>query len=160
MDYPHRYSIRTHWEAYEPMLVAEALFAVGNVFSFARIIYLFQTNPYLGPLQISLGCMLVDVAKFCFIFVLIISSFSIGLAQLYWIADSYLTLLWSLFSITKTEDTDVAENHHLTQSVGRAMFIMYHCTSIIVLLNMLIAMMSHSFQIINVSDFFLIDFLY
>lgn len=28
--------------------------------------------------------MLVDVAKFCFIFVLIISSFSIGLAQLYW----------------------------------------------------------------------------
>lgn len=172
-DYPYRYSIRTHWDAYEPMLVAEALFAVGNVFSFARIIYLFQTNPYLGPLQISLGCMLVDVAKFCFIFVLIISSFSIGLAQLYWyydpdtpvcltpdncilesnvfssIADSYLTLLWSLFSITKVEDTDVAENHHLTQSVGRAMFIMYHCTSIIVLLNMLIAMMSHSFQIIN-----------
>ncbi|VDM70418.1 unnamed protein product [Strongylus vulgaris] len=69
------------------MLVAEALFAVGNVFSFARIIYLFQTNPYLGPLQISLGCMLVDVAKFCFIFVLIISSFSIGLAQLYWYYD-------------------------------------------------------------------------
>lgn len=28
--------------------------------------------------------MLVDVAKFCFIFVLIISSFAIGLAQLYW----------------------------------------------------------------------------
>ncbi|CAJ0598054.1 unnamed protein product [Cylicocyclus nassatus] len=172
-DYPNRYSIRTYWDAYEPMLVAEALFAVGNVFSFARIIYLFQTNPYLGPLQISLGCMLVDVAKFCFIFVLIISSFSIGLAQLYWyydpdtpvcltpdncklesnvfssIADSYLTLLWSLFSITKVEDTDVAENHHLTQSVGRAMFILYHCTSIIVLLNMLIAMMSHSFQTIN-----------
>uniref|UniRef100_A0A158P6X5 Transient-receptor-potential-like protein n=1 Tax=Angiostrongylus cantonensis TaxID=6313 RepID=A0A158P6X5_ANGCA len=172
-DNQQRYSIRTFWYAYEPMLVAEALFAVGNVFSFARIIYLFQTNPYLGPLQISLGCMLVDVAKFCFIFVLIISSFSIGLAQLYWyydpetpvcmtndyctiesnvfssIADSYLTLLWSLFSITKVEDTDVVENHHLTQSVGRAMFIMYHCTSIIVLLNMLIAMMSHSFQIIN-----------
>ncbi|ULU00598.1 hypothetical protein L5515_004070 [Caenorhabditis briggsae] len=170
---PYRYTVRTHWQSEEPMLVAEALFAVGNVFSFARIIYLFQTNPYLGPLQISLGCMLVDVAKFCFIFVLIISSFSIGLAQLYWyydpntdvcvpgstcrsstnvfssIADSYLTLLWSLFSITKPEDTDVIENHKITQWVGQGMFIMYHCTSIIVLLNMLIAMMSHSFQIIN-----------
>ncbi|PAV75537.1 hypothetical protein WR25_21169 [Diploscapter pachys] len=170
---PFRYAIRTYWTSSEPMLVAEALFAVGNVFSFARIIYLFQTNPYLGPLQISLGCMLVDVAKFCFIFVLIISSFSIGLAQLYWyydpdadvclsssdcrrtsnvfssIADSYITLLWSLFSITKPEDTDVIENHQFTQWVGRAMFILYHCTSIIVLLNMLIAMMSHSFQIIN-----------
>uniref|UniRef100_A0A8R1HR56 ANK_REP_REGION domain-containing protein n=1 Tax=Caenorhabditis japonica TaxID=281687 RepID=A0A8R1HR56_CAEJA len=170
---PYRYTVRTYWQSEEPMLVAEALFAVGNVFSFARIIYLFQTNPYLGPLQISLGCMLVDVAKFCFIFVLIISSFSIGLAQLYWyydpntdvclpgstckhssnvfssIADSYLTLLWSLFSITKPEDTDVIENHKITQWVGQGMFIMYHCTSIIVLLNMLIAMMSHSFQIIN-----------
>jgi len=141
--------------------------------SFARIYYLFQTNPYLGPLQISLGCMLVDVAKFCIIFVLIISSFSIGLAQLYWsfpfpsiniliypkryydantpvclapdqckmapnafssIANSYMTLLWSLFSITKVEDTDVRfcgkiknidhpfkvlEAHHFTVWVGQ-----------------------------------------
>lgn len=113
--YTPRHVIRTHWNAYEPMLVSEALFAVGNVFrssvrshtfrisgpvhaclfgfSFARIIYLFQTNPYLGPLQISLGCMLVDVAKFCFIFVLIISSFSIGLAQLYWYYDSQTVLI-------------------------------------------------------------------
>ncbi|CAJ0579097.1 unnamed protein product, partial [Mesorhabditis spiculigera] len=165
-----RFVMRTYWQGNEPMLLAEALFAVGNVFSFARIIYLFQTNPYLGPLQISLGCMLVDVAKFCFIFVLIISSFSIGLAQLYWyyrlpvclgdecrdepnvfssIYDSYLTLLWSVFSITKVEDTTVVEDHHLTQLFGRALFITYHMTSIVVLLNMLIAMMSHSFQTIN-----------
>ncbi|KAL3090206.1 hypothetical protein niasHS_006658 [Heterodera schachtii] len=168
-----RHVIRTHWNAFEPVLVSEALFAVGNVFSFARIIYLFQTNPYLGPLQISLGCMLVDVAKFCFIFVLIISSFSIGLAQLYWyydsqtpvclssdrckivpnafssIASSYMTLLWSLFSITKVEDTEVVEAHHFTVWVGRGLFILYHMTSIIVLLNMLIAMMSHSFERIN-----------
>ncbi|KAK0419150.1 hypothetical protein QR680_013981 [Steinernema hermaphroditum] len=167
----HRYHQRYDWDAYEPMLVAEALFAVGNIFSFSRIIYLFQTNPYLGPLQISLGCMLIDVAKFCFIFILIITSFAIGLAQLYWyydfvpdcvgevcrtdanafnsITNSYMTLLWSLFSITKVEDTDVMEDHYFTQWVGRGMFIMYHMVSIIVLLNMLIAMMSHSFQIIN-----------
>ncbi|CAJ0942580.1 unnamed protein product, partial [Mesorhabditis belari] len=165
-----RFILRTYWDGNEPMLLAEALFAVGNVFSFARIIYLFQTNPYLGPLQISLGCMLVDVAKFCFIFILIISSFSIGLAQLYWyyrlpvclgdecredpnvfssIYDSYLTLLWSVFSITKVEDTTVVEAHHLTQLFGRALFIIYHMTSIIVLLNMLIAMMSSTFQTIN-----------
>ena len=97
--------------------------------------------------------MLVDVAKFCFIFVLIISSFSIGLAQLYWYydshtpvclsadnsssvncklvpnafssrANSYVTLLWSLFSITKVEDTDVAEDHYFTQWIGKGLFIM------------------------------------
>lgn len=49
-----RYIMRTYWHAYEPMLVAEALFAVGNVLSFARIIYLFQISPYLGPLQVNL----------------------------------------------------------------------------------------------------------
>lgn len=49
-----RYVVRTQWNAYEPMLIAEALFAVANVFSFARIIYLFQTNPYLGPLQVDI----------------------------------------------------------------------------------------------------------
>uniref|UniRef100_A0A915MHE8 Transient receptor ion channel domain-containing protein n=2 Tax=Meloidogyne TaxID=189290 RepID=A0A915MHE8_MELJA len=57
-----RHLIRTHWDAYEPMLVSEALFAVGNVFR---------------------------------------------------------------------------------------LFILYHMASIIVLLNMLIAMMSHSFERIN-----------
>jgi len=46
---------RQYWSSAEPVLVAESLFAVANVFSFARIIYLFQTSPYLGPLQISLG---------------------------------------------------------------------------------------------------------
>ncbi|EPB72608.1 transient-receptor-potential calcium channel protein [Ancylostoma ceylanicum] len=121
-EYMHRYSIRTYWDAYEPMLVAEALFAVGNVFRY----YDPDTPVCLTPDDCTLESN-------------VFSS----------IADSYLTLLWSLFSITKVEDTDVAENHHLTQSVGRAMFIMYHCTSIIVLLNMLIAMMSHSFQTIN-----------
>ncbi|KRZ80906.1 Transient-receptor-potential-like protein [Trichinella papuae] len=166
--------VRTYWKSDEPVLVSESLFAVANVFSFARIIYLFQMNPYLGPLQISLGCMLIDIAKFFFLFFLILSSFAIGLVQLYWyysplarmceqtdhvclesistftsMADSYITLIWSLFSITNTKSTDVGERHEITQWTGRALYIAYHVTSIIVLLNMLIAMMSHSFQRIN-----------
>uniref|UniRef100_A0A915J1H8 Transient receptor ion channel domain-containing protein n=1 Tax=Romanomermis culicivorax TaxID=13658 RepID=A0A915J1H8_ROMCU len=163
---------RQDWWSGEPMLIAESLFAIANVFSFARIIYLFQTSPYLGPLQISLGCMLIDIGKFFVIFFLILTSFAIGLVQLYWyygksvhcpvdasinckkeafssISNSYTTLLWSLFSITKPEDTDVVEKHYFTQLAGRGMYIAYHVTSIIVLLNMLIAMMSHSFQNIN-----------
>jgi hypothetical protein len=35
------------------------------------------------------------------------------------IANSYMTLLWSLFSITKVEDTDVLEAHHFTVWVGQ-----------------------------------------
>ena len=43
-----------------------------------------QANQHLGPLQISLGCMLIDVAKFLFIFFLVLTSFACGFNQLYW----------------------------------------------------------------------------
>eukprot|EP00057_Strongylocentrotus_purpuratus_P027857 XP_011682331.1 PREDICTED: transient-receptor-potential-like protein [Strongylocentrotus purpuratus] len=80
--------IRTQWSTSDPTLVSEGVFAIANVFSFARIIYLFQANPYLGPLQISLGCMLIDIAKFLLIFFLVLCSFACGLNKLY---SDYLT---------------------------------------------------------------------
>ncbi|XP_013791075.2 transient-receptor-potential-like protein [Limulus polyphemus] len=79
---------RTRWPNNDPTLIAEGVFAVANVFSFARVIYLFQTNPHLGPLQISLGCMIIDIAKFLFIFFLVLTSFACGLNQLYWYYDT------------------------------------------------------------------------
>ena len=78
---------RKDWPKNEPTLISEGLFAVANVFSFSRIIYLFQANQHLGPLQISLGCMLIDIAKFLFIFFLILTSFACGMNQLYWYYD-------------------------------------------------------------------------
>lgn len=78
---------RIQWPANDPTLISEGVFAMANVFSFARIIYLFQTNPHLGPLQISLGCMIIDIAKFLFIFFLVLTSFVCGLNQLYWYYD-------------------------------------------------------------------------
>lgn len=76
--------LRKNWPVNDPTLISEGLFAVANVFSFARIIFLFQANQHLGPLQISLGCMLIDIAKFLFIFFLVLTSFACGLNQLYW----------------------------------------------------------------------------
>lgn len=39
-----RWAPRLYWSSFEPMLVSEGLFAVANIFSFARIIYLFQVT--------------------------------------------------------------------------------------------------------------------
>lgn len=86
-QYGARVLDRVQWPANDPTLISEGVFAMANVFSFARIIYLFQTNPHLGPLQISLGCMIVDIAKFLFIFFLVLTSFVCGLNQLYWYYD-------------------------------------------------------------------------
>lgn len=45
---------------------------------------MFSINPYLGPLQISLGRMAIDIIKFFFIYSLVLFSFACGLNQLLW----------------------------------------------------------------------------
>ncbi|KAK3599507.1 hypothetical protein CHS0354_006636 [Potamilus streckersoni] len=152
---------REEWPLWDPTLISEGLFAVANVFSFSRIIYLFQADQYLGPLQISLGCMLIDIAKFLFIFFLVLTSFACGLNQLYWyynpskqgnpsafftLTSSYRTLYWSLFSLTQVKDIKLEGGQDFTETIGELLFMAYHGLAIIVLTNMLIAMMSNSFQ--------------
>ncbi|CAL8377674.1 unnamed protein product, partial [Gadus morhua 'NCC'] len=61
---------REEWEMWHPTLIAEALFAIANIFSSLRLISLFTANSHLGPLQISLGRMLLDILKFLFIYCL------------------------------------------------------------------------------------------
>ena len=43
---------------WDPVNLAEGMFAIANILSFSRISYLLPANEYLGPLQISLGRML------------------------------------------------------------------------------------------------------
>ncbi len=74
---------RVEWEMWHPTLIAEALFAIANIFSSLRLISLFTANSHLGPLQISLGRMLLDILKFLFIYCLVLLAFANGLNQLY-----------------------------------------------------------------------------
>lgn len=74
---------RDSWDMWHPTLVAEALFAIANIFSSLRLICLFTANSHLGPLQISLGRMLLDILKFLFIYCLVLLAFANGLNQLY-----------------------------------------------------------------------------
>uniref|UniRef100_A0A8B9H209 Transient receptor potential cation channel, subfamily C, member 5a n=1 Tax=Astyanax mexicanus TaxID=7994 RepID=A0A8B9H209_ASTMX len=74
---------REEWEMWHPTLMAEALFAIANIFSSLRLISLFTANSHLGPLQISLGRMLLDILKFLFIYCLVLLAFANGLNQLY-----------------------------------------------------------------------------
>ncbi|XP_072171069.1 transient-receptor-potential-like protein [Diadema setosum] len=172
---------RLDWHPSDPTVLSEGVFAVANVFSFARIIYLFQANPYLGPLQISLGCMLIDIAKFLLIFFLVLFSFACGLNKLYsnylqsirenvraenatdvpahdfeGLVQTLLTLMWALFGLVNTDKTRLPQDESeqedpeiFVETVGELLFLVYHLMAIVVLLNMLIAMMSNSFQIIE-----------
>uniref|UniRef100_A0A8C4I7P1 Transient receptor potential cation channel, subfamily C, member 4b n=1 Tax=Dicentrarchus labrax TaxID=13489 RepID=A0A8C4I7P1_DICLA len=162
---------RCTWEMWHPTLVAEALFAIANIFSSLRLICLFTANSHLGPLQISLGRMLLDILKFLFIYCLVLLAFANGLNQLYYYYDEKIednkckgircsqqnnafstlfetlqSLFWSVFGLISLYVTNVEPDHRFTEFVGTTMFGTYNVISLVVLLNMLIAMMNNSYQ--------------
>ncbi|XP_056297179.1 short transient receptor potential channel 4b isoform X2 [Pseudoliparis swirei] len=161
---------RNNWEMWHPTLIAEALFAIANIFSSLRLICLFTANSHLGPLQISLGRMLLDILKFLFIYCLVLLSFANGLNQLYFyyetnedgkckgircntqnnafstLFETMQTLFWSVFGLIPLHVTNVKPHHEFTEFVGSTMFGTYNVISLVVLLNMLIAMMNNSYQ--------------
>ncbi|KAL2094258.1 hypothetical protein ACEWY4_008977 [Coilia grayii] len=164
---------RDQWEMWHPTLVAEALFAIANIFSSLRLISLFTANSHLGPLQISLGRMLLDILKFLFIYCLVLLAFANGLNQLYFyyetqakdekdhckgirckdqnnafstLFETLQSLFWSVFGLINLYVTNVKPDHEFTEFVGATMFGTYNIISLVVLLNMLIAMMNNSYQ--------------
>ncbi len=60
------------------------MFGAGMISSFLKLIHIFSINPYLGPLQVSLGKMIIDIAKWLILYVLVLFSFGCGLNQLLW----------------------------------------------------------------------------
>ncbi|KAL7852834.1 hypothetical protein SRHO_G00186190 [Serrasalmus rhombeus] len=166
---------REEWEMWHPTLMAEALFAIANIFSSLRLISLFTANSHLGPLQISLGRMLLDILKFLFIYCLVLLAFANGLNQLYFyyetqaadepnhckgircekqnnafstLFETLQSLFWSIFGLLNLYVTNVKARHEFTEFVGATMFGTYNIISLVVLLNMLIAMMNNSYQLI------------
>lgn len=64
--------------------MSEGLFSAANIFSSLKLVYIFSVNPHLGPLQVSLSRMVMDIMKFFFLYVLVLFAFSSGLNQLLW----------------------------------------------------------------------------
>uniref|UniRef100_A0A8C4WZV8 Transient receptor ion channel domain-containing protein n=1 Tax=Eptatretus burgeri TaxID=7764 RepID=A0A8C4WZV8_EPTBU len=158
------YAPREQWEMWHPTLVAEAVFAIANIFSSLRLISLFTANSHLGPLQISLGRMLLDILKFLFIYCLVLLAFANGLNQLYFyyetdarqeptfpcrLFETLQSLFWAIFGLISLHVTNVRARHEFTEFVGATMFGTYNIISLVVLLNMLIAMMNNSYQLIQ-----------
>lgn len=62
------------------------------------------------------------------------------------------SLFWSIFGLLNLYVTNVKARHEFTEFVGATMFGTYNVISLVVLLNMLIAMMNNSYQLIAVSQ--------
>lgn len=61
-----------------------------------------------------------------------------------------MTLYWSLFGLVTLKDIKIPYGQSFTSMIGMILFMAYHFMAIIMLINMLIAMMSNSYQNIEV----------
>lgn len=178
------YIKREDWWAFDFQLIAEGLFAAANIFSALKLVHLFSINPHLGPLQISLGRMVIDIVKFFFIYTLVLFAFACGLNQLLWyfsdlekqkcyhlpngmpdfdnfgdscmkwrnfanVFESSQSLFWASFGLVDLSSFELAGIKTYTRFWGLLMFGSYSVINVIVLLNLLIAMMSNSYAIID-----------
>ncbi|XP_014240467.1 transient-receptor-potential-like protein isoform X1 [Cimex lectularius] len=178
------YIPREQWDAFDPQLIAEGLFAAANIFSALKLVHMFSINPHLGPLQISLGRMVIDIVKFFFIYSLVLFAFACGLNQLLWyfaelerrkcyslpgglpdwdtkgdscskwrnfgnLFESTQSLFWASFGGVGTDTFQLTGIKTYTRFWGLLMFGTYSVINVIVLLNLLIAMMSNSYAIID-----------
>ncbi|XP_070150905.1 transient receptor potential-gamma protein isoform X4 [Polyergus mexicanus] len=177
---------REEWDTWDPMLISEGLFSAANIFSSLKLVYIFSVNPHLGPLQVSLSRMVVDIMKFFFLYVLVLFAFSCGLNQLLWyyadmekkrcptamanspnanvttdsnacivwrrfanLFETIQTLFWAVFGLVDLESFELDGIKVFTRFWGMLMFGTYSVINIVVLLNLLIAMMNHSYQLIS-----------
>ncbi|PSN33020.1 hypothetical protein C0J52_17831 [Blattella germanica] len=63
-------------------ILSECLLSAANIFSCLRMVYIFSVSPYLGPMQVSLSRMVIDMVRFFLLFILVLFAFSCGMLQL------------------------------------------------------------------------------
>ncbi|KAF4526038.1 hypothetical protein B566_EDAN000832 [Ephemera danica] len=178
------YYPREQWDPFDPMLLSEGMFAAGMILSFLKLVHIFSVNRHMGPLQISLGRMMIDILKFFFIYMLVLFAFGCGTNQLLWyyadlekqkcyhlpdgsadfdneemactiwrrfsnMFETSQSLFWASFGLVDLMAFELTGIKSFTRFWALLMFGSYSVINVIVLLNMLIAMMSNSYQIIS-----------
>ncbi|CAH3108964.1 unnamed protein product [Pocillopora meandrina] len=156
-------------------IYADGIYASACVVAYFHLAHFFQVNSTLGPLQLSLYKMLRDVLKFLAIFLLLYFAFATGVAKIYSYyvasqielqkrdttttdhqvshplalhANTFIVLFWLLFGGGGQEESISVQDQDfmLITKFGRVFMGAYVICTILVALNMLIAMMNDSFH--------------
>ncbi|XP_007563189.1 short transient receptor potential channel 2-like [Poecilia formosa] len=148
-------TVRDDWRQEDPQLISEVLFAVTSMLSFTRLAYILPAHESLGTLQISIGKMIDDMMRFMFILMIIGTAFLCGINNVYvpYVISPHLGrfnetfnfLFWTMFGVANQDYVDMPQ-FVLAEFVGRILYGIFTLVIVIVLLNMLIAMITNSFQ--------------
>eukprot|EP00112_Aurelia_sp_Birch-Aquarium-sp1_P011271 Seg237.1 transcript_id=Seg237.1/GoldUCD/mRNA.D3Y31 product="Transient receptor potential-gamma protein" protein_id=Seg237.1/GoldUCD/D3Y31 len=154
--------------------VSNGLFTCGTIMSFFRLVYLCQITRFLGLLQLCLGKMIEVIFQFAFISCVVLWSFSVGMVFLHSSLDgtnqkfnatvhttsvqnilgqgfkglpaTMVTLAWASLNMVGLKSLEDFDDGGIIYLWSGFLFTLYYGVSMIVLLNMLIAMMSNSYQ--------------
>ena len=170
---------RSDWPSNEPRLISVGLLSCYYVLAFLRVSGLTRTNRILGPLRITLTKMLGDVFQFFAIFGLVMFAYAIGVSELYWhygisvaglcnttddsatscepnsfstIGNSIKNLFWALFGYLNVDTFTSNDSHSFIDVMGSILVGAFHFSVILIMLNMLIAMMSKSFEVTSANE--------
>ncbi|XP_030602883.1 short transient receptor potential channel 2-like [Archocentrus centrarchus] len=148
-------TVRDNWHQEDPQLIAEVLFAVTSMLSFTRLAYILPAHESLGTLQISIGKMIDDMMRFMFILMIIGTAFLCGINNVYVpyvisphlgrFNETFQFLFLTMFGNANQDYVDMPQ-FVLAEFVGRILYGIFTLLIVIVLLNMLIAMITNSFQ--------------
>uniref|UniRef100_A0A668ATU5 Transient receptor potential cation channel subfamily C member 2b n=1 Tax=Myripristis murdjan TaxID=586833 RepID=A0A668ATU5_9TELE len=148
-------TLREEWHQEDPQLIAEVLFAVTSMMSFTRLAFILPAQESLGTLQISIGKMIDDMMRFMFILMIIGTAFLCGINNLYVpyvisphlgrFNETFRFLFWTMFGVANQDYVDMPD-FVVAEFVGRILYGIFTLVIVIVLLNMLIAMITNSFQ--------------
>ncbi|KAK7807141.1 hypothetical protein U0070_018132, partial [Myodes glareolus] len=155
LDWWNFLDVRSEWRTEDPQFLAEVLFAVTSMLSFTRLAYILPAHESLGTLQISIGRMIDDMIRFMFILMIILTAFLCGLNNIYVpyqeteqlgnFNETFQFLFWTMFGMEEHKVVDMPQ-FLVPEFVGRALYGIFTIVMVIVLLNMLIAMITNSFQ--------------
>ncbi|XP_044175027.1 LOW QUALITY PROTEIN: short transient receptor potential channel 4-like [Acropora millepora] len=152
--------------AYRFVLLSNVFFSLAMVLAFFHASNFFQVSSVLGPLQLSLVTMTADIGKFLFLFLLLFLSFGFAQRKVYSryvqareafagnktdhefarIGGTLRYLFWNVFGMTELGDLNTSEEFVITQYAGEVLLALYAIASLLVAINMLIAMMSNTYQ--------------
>uniref|UniRef100_G3QU42 Transient receptor ion channel domain-containing protein n=1 Tax=Gorilla gorilla gorilla TaxID=9595 RepID=G3QU42_GORGO len=150
---------RSEWHTEDPQFLAEVLFTATSTLSFTRLAYILLAHESLGTLQISIGKMIEDMIRFMFILMIILTAFLCGLNNIYvpyqkteWLGnfnETFQFLFWTMFGMEEHSVVDMPQ-FLVPEFAGWALYGIFTIIMVTVLLNVLIAMITNSFQKIEV----------
>ncbi|GFR64625.1 short transient receptor potential channel 3 [Elysia marginata] len=155
----------------DPELLSDVLFSMGIILSVSRFSFIMPANEALGTMLVSFRRTVSDIVKIFGMFLLVLVAFTCGIAALYApntcitsnfgsFSSTLNTLTWSMFGMGSQDAPKLSFKHHspvysLTNNpgktsgaatVGRYLYGIYVFCTMVVLLNLLIAVMSNTFQ--------------